>query len=179
MADGTRTGTGDAAASEPAADHEGHQVELRKEALTMALYVAVCLLAALAALPAGSGTPVPVLGLVWGVTLGLALAHWFAFRVAARLAGDAGLRAHDVATVSVQLAGACVVAALSTVAVLVAPGPAETELVSLVLAGTIGAAGFAVARQAGAGRVRAVAYAGVVLLLAVAVVVLKNQLSGH
>src|SRR3712207_7841341 len=39
-----------------------------------------------------------------GVTLGLALAHWFAFRVSARLVGAGKIRRHDVASASAQLA---------------------------------------------------------------------------
>jgi hypothetical protein len=65
-------------------------MELRREAYTMALYVAICLLAALAAvsepaLDEGAHT----FELVWGTTVGLALAHWFAFRMSARLYGVA------------------------------------------------------------------------------------------
>ena len=39
----------------------------------MALYVAICLLAALAAVPEGGQAHARVLGIVWGVTVGLAL----------------------------------------------------------------------------------------------------------
>jgi hypothetical protein len=41
---------GDRSTAEAAGPHD-HAVELRKEAYTMALYVAICLLAALIALP--------------------------------------------------------------------------------------------------------------------------------
>jgi hypothetical protein len=75
----------DATAAESSGRHE-QIVELRKEAYTMALYVAICLLAAFAALPE-TGAHAQVIGIIWGVTLGLAIAHWFAFRVAARLVG--------------------------------------------------------------------------------------------
>jgi hypothetical protein len=64
-------------------------------------------------------------GIIWGVTLGLAIAHWFAFRVAARLVG------------------------------------------------------FTVARGGGATRARALVYALVVLVVAVAIALLKNGLVGH
>jgi hypothetical protein len=59
-------------------------VELRKEAYTMALYVAICLLAALLAVPEDAAHT-RVTGIIWGVTVGPAAAHWFAFRVSARL----------------------------------------------------------------------------------------------
>jgi hypothetical protein len=72
----------DTAAAESSGGHEP-VVELRKEAYTLALYVAICLLAAFAALPE-TGAHAHVIGLIWGVTVGLALAHWFAFGVSAR-----------------------------------------------------------------------------------------------
>ena len=58
----------------------------------MALYVAICLLGVLTAVAerADAGH-VSVFTLVWGTTVGLALAHWFAFRLSARLvAGGTG-----------------------------------------------------------------------------------------
>jgi hypothetical protein len=56
---------------------EGEEaLELRKEAFTMALYVAICLLAALSVVAKhGKGAQVDALKIVWGTTLGLALAH--------------------------------------------------------------------------------------------------------
>ena len=55
----------------------------------MSLYVAIVLLAALMVVPDSSGHgDVQVLGLVWGTTIGLALAHLFAFRVSARLVSE-------------------------------------------------------------------------------------------
>jgi len=49
----------------------------------MALYVAICLMASLVVIPESAVAHTNVVGLIWGVTLGLALAHWFAFRVSA------------------------------------------------------------------------------------------------
>ena len=73
-----------------------HLLELRKEAFTMALYVAICLLAALIALPERAVEHTSVLGVIWGIMLGLAIAHWFAFRVSARLVGAGAVRQSDV-----------------------------------------------------------------------------------
>lgn len=155
------------------------RLELRKEAFTMALYVAVCLLAALTALPGASHESIPVLNLVWGLTIGLALVHWFAFRIAARLAGGGRVRRHDVLSAGAQLTGAGAIAALATIAAIAAPEPAEAQVVSLTLAGVIAAVGFLVARGSGAGRARAALYAAAVLVLAVVIVETKNRLSGH
>ena len=89
----------------PAGVTEGHHLEalerkrVWREGITMVLYVAVVLLATLSALPAGHDPadaemhgPVggELLAIVWGTTVGLALAHWFAFHVATQpaSAGD-------------------------------------------------------------------------------------------
>ena len=64
-----------------------HDMEFRKEAMTMALYVAICLMATLIAIPPSDEAQTKVWGLIRGVTLGLALALWFAFRVSARMVG--------------------------------------------------------------------------------------------
>ena len=68
-------------ASEAGTDHV-HPDHLRKEGWTMALYVAICLIAALTALANVTAIPGHIMGLVWGTTVGLAVAHVFAFRIA-------------------------------------------------------------------------------------------------
>ena len=65
----------------------------------MALYVAICPLAAFAPLPE-TDVHAHVMAIIWGVTIGLAVAHWFAFRVSARMVlpcfvGRTTLRAQD------------------------------------------------------------------------------------
>jgi hypothetical protein len=163
-----------------AATVSGHEesLELRKEAYTMALYVAICLLGALAALPTTDDHG-GVIGIVWGVTVGLALAHWFAFRVSARLVGSGHIRPDDVRSGGAQLLGAVAVAALASVPVLLFPESKELEAVGLCLAAFIGLVGYAVARGGGAPRGRAVVYGSVVLAVAAAITVLKNALAGH
>ncbi len=162
----------------PAAGQHEHAVELRKEALTMALYVAICLLAALIALPE-AGVGVHVAGIIWGVTIGLAVAHWFAFRLSARVVGAGRVRQHDVESASAQIAGAVTVAVLASVPVLLFPEDIERRLVEWLLSAFIALVGFAVARGGGASRPRAMIYAALVLILAVAIAVVKNALAGH
>lgn len=163
----------------PHDDDAAHATEMRKEAATMALYVAISLLAALTALPPGTREHVPMLGLIWGTTAGLALAHVFAFRVTARLVARGRVRASDVLSGSAQVGGATLVALLATVAVVLSPERTEGEILALVLAGVIALVAFAVAVGGGAPRHRALLYAAGVLVLAVGVVQLKNQLTGH
>jgi hypothetical protein len=144
----------------------------------MALYVAVCLLAALIAAPE-HGAEGHAISIIWGVTVGLALAHWFAFRVSARLVSSGHVGADDVELAAAQLAGAAVVAVVATVAIVLVPDSAEIATVEFLLAVLIGAVGFVSARSSGATRTRALLYAVVVLAFAAGIAVLKNALAGH
>ena len=106
---------------------EGHEhaIELRKEAYTMALYVAICLLAALIALPETPAARGHIVGIIWGVTIGLAAAHWFAFRVSARLVGAGSISQRDLELAAAQLAGAAAVALLVSIPVVILPASIE------------------------------------------------------
>ncbi|MFT4468747.1 hypothetical protein ACMX2H_02460 [Arthrobacter sulfonylureivorans] len=168
----------DRAAADVPRQHEERQ-ELRQEALSTALYVAICLLAALIALPNAAADRLPLLGVVWGVTIGLALAHWFAFRVSARLFGAGKIRQHDLEFGAVQLAGAAAVAVLGSIPALLLPQFLAARGVALTLAALIAAVGFFVARGGGATRFRSTCYAGIILVIALGVAELKNLLAGH
>jgi predicted membrane protein len=165
----------------PGATSEGSEaVELRKEAWVMALYVAVCLLAALAAVAEkASDGHVRALGIVWGTTIGLALAHAFAFRVSARIVAQGRVRRSDANVVLAQLVGAAGVAVLATIPILLWPATAEFDVVRWTLALFISVVGFEVARSSGAGRARSVFYGTTLLVAAVTIAVVKNILSGH
>lgn len=155
-------------------------VELRKEAWVMALYVAVCLLAALAAVAEKtSDGHVRALGIVWGTTIGLALAHAFAFRVSARIVAQGRIRRSDANVVLAQLIGAAGVAVLATIPILLWPTTAEFDVVRGALALFIALVGFEVARSSGAARARSVFYGTTLLVAAVTIAVVKNILSGH
>jgi len=98
----------------------------------MALHVAVCLLAALAAASEdASHGHVRAVGLIWGVTMGLALAHVFALPRDGFSPSGSGSSANHVA------------------------------------------------QQSGASRVRSTLYGVSTLVLAIAIAVVKNTLSGH
>jgi hypothetical protein len=155
-------------------------VEVRREAYTMALYVSICLLAALSLVAErADASHVDVFKLTWGTTVGLAVAHWFAFRVSARLVAGGALGRLEVELAAAQLVGALAVAVLVTVPVLLLPATADLDVARLCLAGFVGAVGFAVARTSGASTRRSLFYASSVLVAALAIAVLKNVLSGH
>jgi hypothetical protein len=167
--------------AEGSADRSAERsAELRREAYTMALYVSVCLLAALTAVEERADPEhVDVLVLVWGTTVGLALAHWFAFRLSARLVAAGRLPRREAAIAGAQVAGALAVATLATAPVIVLPATAELDVVRLVLAGFVAAVAVAVARSGGASTARSLVYAVAVLATAAAVALLKNVLGGH
>jgi hypothetical protein len=152
---------------------------LRKEAWTMGLYVTVCLLAALTALESVVAVPGRVFGLVWGTTVGLAIAHLFAFRVAGRLVHEGRIPRSDQIVGLVQLAGAAAVAGLVTIPVLIAPPANEPDWARYTCAGIIGVVGYGVARGADKSRTRALLFGLGVLAVAIAIAAVKHQLAGH
>jgi hypothetical protein len=158
---------------------EPKETELRREAITMALYVAICLVAGLAALPDTEGSHAHLLGIIWGVTIGLAAAHWFAFRVATRRVSAGRYRRSDVQLAAAQLVGAAAVAVFASIPVVLFPKSLELEATELLLAAFVAAVGYLAKRGSGASRPTAVLYALVVLSAAAAIVVLKNWLAGH
>ena len=164
-------------ASAVGADH-AHPDHLRKEGWTMALYVSICLIAALTALETVTAVPGHILGLVWGTTVGLALAHVFAFRIAGRLVHQ-GLPKADRIVSLIQMASAAAVAVIVSVPVLLAPTVTELNWARYTCAGIIGVVGYLVARGASRGRMRAVLFGLGVLVVAFAVAALKHALAGH
>lgn len=157
-----------------------HHLELRLEASTMALYVSVVLLAALVALEDGATTgDGEMLGLIWGTTIGLALAHYFAFRVASRLVRGTTFHKRDGEIALAQLGGAAFVSALCTIPVLLFPDSSKNDFIRWELAVLLGITGYAAGRTGGASRLRSLATGAVVLVLGVAVAFVKNALVGH
>jgi len=152
------------------------RAELAREALTMILYVSVVLLAALVALP--DDLQFDLLAVVWGTAVGLALAHWFAFRVSARLFGDGRLQFRDAQVAAVQVLAAIVVALVASLPLLFTSDEAGAEVATIELAAVIGLAGYQTARRGGAGHGRAMA-AGITTLALGGLVVMVKALVSH
>jgi len=142
----------------------------------MAFYVAICLVAALTVVGDDS---VNVIGIVWGTAIGLAMAHWFAFRLSTKLVTSNSFGKSDAELGLAQLAGAASIAVLATVPILLFPADTELEATRIVLSLTIGLAGYVVARSGGASRIRSLIYGIAVLAMALAIAVIKNILAGH
>lgn len=96
---------------------------LRREADMMGFYVAVTLIAALTAGSDGAKhSQIGVLGIVWGTTVGLAVAHWFAMTLSTRVVHDPGLHHSPAEMLFAQVLMAVGVAVVATlVVVLLSP----------------------------------------------------------
>jgi len=158
--------------------------------MTMVLYLSIVLLATFFALPSGSEAAsdshvsggihgLELIGLIWGTTIGLAAAHWFAFRLTARVFGGGTVSDSDIYVGIAQLTGAAFVALLCTIPVLLIGDDAEVRVTAFVPAFLVGGAGYLVARAGDRGKTQAFVLGGIVMMLGLTVATLKNVLAGH
>src|SRR4051794_20718468 len=139
--------------------------EIFREAITMILYVSVVEIAELAALPESHFADGRVTGavggqllaIVWGTAVGLAVAHWFAFRLAAPAFRGGRPSRQDTYIGLAQVGGAIFVAIVSSLPVLFLSDLRAQELTADVPALLIGAVGYGIARYSGRSRVTSVA----------------------
>ena len=176
--------TGSAAATEVVTTHDGAP-ELWHEAATMALYVAIVVEAELLTLwvnqdPGARSAVhgVQLVALIWGTTIGLALAHLFAFRLAGRAFVRERPNSHGQVAVA-QLLGAAAVAALCSIPGLFASDTNDLPFSLYVPGIIIGVAGYATARTSGSTRAWALAVGVGAATLGLAIAVAKYVLAGH
>jgi hypothetical protein len=163
------------------------RAELFREATVMVLYVAVVEIGELAALPErhGSGDHVSgplggaLLAIIWGTVVGLALAHCFAFQLAAPAFRGDRPRRGDWKISAAQLTGATFVALLSSLPVLLFSGAREQETVADVPAVLVGVVGYLVARRARLPRLAAAFFGITALVLGILVALIKMRLAAH
>lgn len=144
----------------------------------MALYVSITLLAALTATDGEGPGHLNVLAVVWGTTVGLALAHWFAFSLASRLVGPIPDRVSVERELLAEITGAAGVAVVATVVVVVLPTHLEWQGARFAVAACIGIIAYGEIRALGGTRARALWVATVALILAETVASVKRVL-GH
>jgi hypothetical protein len=162
-------------------------MELLHEATVMILYVSVVEIAELAAVPeshlAFGRVTGPVgeslLAIVWGTAVGLALAHWFAFGLAAAAFRGEHPSHRDTQIGLAQLAGAVLVAALSSLPTLLLSDVRAQETTGDVPALLVGVVAYLLARRTGSSRPAAAFYGLTALALGVVVALLKSILSAH
>jgi len=146
----------------------------------MALYVSIALLAALAAVDEDALSRNDTLLLIWGTALGLAVAHYVAFRLASALARGRHLGRGDVVIAGVQFLGAMIVPAAVTLVEL-AFGDDEDDVDTAVFALSVilGVTGYLVSRGNNAGRGRAALLGIGVLVVGLVTALVKSALAGH
>ena len=164
--------------AEASRDEEARLVA--REFFAAGLYMALVLLAVLVAVPIESlPSDESVVGLLIGSAIGLTLAHWLAFRLAAHLTEEDGFAAQSAAReAAAQVVGGVGVAALAAVPFILLDGEAALTGALVVLAALPALTGLAIARLRGRSWLAALVTAAVVLLLAVVVVLVKEGL-GH
>ena len=113
-------------------ENGAHRRALARELLASALYVALVLLAALIAVPADRLPPdADMVWLMLGTAIGLLLAHWLAFRLAARItAEDGGWTPSAAQEAAAQLMGGLAVAVLAAAPFLVLDGTAARRRIA-------------------------------------------------
>lgn len=150
----------------------------------MALYISIVLLAAIVSLPdhfaaesdQGLNT---LLFTIWGTTIGLALAHWFAFNVAAVGFRGGHLTRMDLQTVGAQLSGAATVALVTTIPLLLAHGDYFWDAAFIGPALVLTVAGYFVARWSGRTRMTSLIIGVLVLAAGLGIALIKGFLGGH
>jgi hypothetical protein len=163
------------------------RAEIQREAITMVLYVAVVEIAELAALPESHFADGRVTGavggqllaIVWGTAVGLAVAHWFAFRLAAPAFRGGRPSRQDTYIGLAQVGGAIFVAIVSSLPVLFLSDVRAQEFTGDVPALLIGAVGYGIARYSGRSRLTSVAFGVTALALGVLVATVKTILAAH
>ncbi len=163
---------------EQAAARAHHRL-LAREALASALYLALVLLTALVAVPEEQlPSDRAIVQLIFGAGLGLLVAHWFAFRLAARITTEEGHWSPTASQeVAAQLLGGLAVCVLGSLPFLLFDG--RTALVEslLLLSALPAVAGGWIARLQGRSWSFAV-YSGVLaFLVGCAIVAIKTSLS--
>jgi hypothetical protein len=159
---------------------ESHARILAREFFTAALYMALVLLAGLVALPVERlPSDRVVIATLVGTAIGLILAHWLAFRLAAHLTDESGVWAGAAAQeAGAQIAGGLAVAVIASAPFLVLDGADALHIALLTLAAMPAATGLAIARLRGRSWVSSSLAAGVVFAVAVAIVEVKAAV-GH
>lgn len=157
----------------PAADHA------MREAFTMAMYVAITLLAVMVA-DLAKPSKWDDIWLLVGTTVGVVLAHLVAFRLGAQLfARDGRGRLNDADRLSSWgVVGAAVtVGAVAILPYLVLPADSAAVLTTILLALVVGLGAWVTARSNGATHSKALVFAIAVTAIALAVALLKDYLS--
>lgn len=152
---------------------EPSRAELVREFFTMALYIALSLLAVTLVAPTtGDGWPAAATMLL--TALGLVLAHLLAFAMSSRLVSGGLPDLAGARLLGVQAIAGAAVALLATLPVLVLPNPLGLQVAGVMLFVIIAVVGYWAARHSGASVMRSLVYVAVVAVLVCGVLAVKT-----
>jgi hypothetical protein len=157
--------------------HHAPAREVRVETITMALYVAIVLLAESIPLQAYSADAEEVTATYWGSAVGLAVAHVFAFTLTTRALSEGHFPVDARRSAAGQLLAAALVAAFATLPFLIPNEDTAYTVSGSLLALLIGATGFESARAHGSRVPRALIAGAVTLGIAAVVVAVKATIA--
>ncbi len=150
--------------------------DLRREAFSMSIYVAIILLSALSVFdddhPPERGA---IVALELGTTFGLVLAHGFASWLSTTIIGEESEEVDQWDLLRVQLFGAFVIATLAITAVIITPASIELSAARFTVAATIGALVFLESRSSNTW-LRAAVYGLLALVAGVVIAAIKTFL---
>ena len=156
-----------------------HRREEAREGVTMALYITLSLLAVLAAVPTTvRDTRLEVAVTMFLTALGLMLAHMLAFSISTRLVSQGQFDQEARRVLLSQVMGGAIVVVLATVPTVVFDPAYSVQIAGGVLLAFVLVVGYLAARAADVGRVRALVYVLVILVLVAGVLLVKG-LVGH
>lgn len=154
-------------------EHEKFRLEVWREAVTMALYLSLSLLAVLVAMPIDGETPASLARAVALTSLGLMAAHIVAFRMSSKLVhGEVNNEA--VWLIGAQLAGGIAITVIAVIPMAFFDTEEADVVAAALMTVFIAVVGYLTVRLRPASRLRAVLYTGVVVAIAAAVVQIKN-----
>ena len=150
--------------------------EAQQEGVTMALYVCLVLAAEFVAVGDHADSEGIVLATIWATTIGLALAHVFAFDLAGRLFSGGRRRSEAAIAALVQLGAAIAVAAAVSIPFLFLPLDRALDVAAFATAALVrGVAAYAVARAGGVRHHRAIGHGAIALLIAMIIVGVRRR----
>jgi hypothetical protein len=153
--------------------------EFIREAVTMALYLSLSLLAVLLAIPTSSnGSVQDPVGLIFLTAVGLLVAHLLAFAISSRLVTRGMLDAQARLIALAQIVGGAVVVVLVMLPMLFFDAPTSVQIGQALLLTFVAAVGYLAARQSQVSRFRSLVYVGVVVVSVLVVLGLKAAV-GH
>jgi len=155
-----------------------HDTELVREAMTMALYLSLSLLAVIVAMPVSNEENGVRAGVTLLVTaLGLLLAHHLAFRMSSRLVNQGVLTDESVSALQAQALGGVPVAVAAAFPVFVLGELPGEYVAELLLVAFVALVGYRSARKATT-PLRSLLYVLAVVLFALVVILVKLAV-GH